>query len=113
MDTATDIDLALADMDMALAAANFAPLRQYLDDPEVFEIRVNKFGQVVCDTPKGRVLHADPRITYDYLWALNDHLLSLNGLGRTPISYVKLPDGSRGRSAGPLRLSRDHAHVDP
>jgi len=101
MDTATDIDLALADMDMALAAANFAPLRQYLDDPEVFEIRVNKFGQVVCDTPKGRVLHADPRITYDYLWALNDHLLSLNGLGRTPISYVKLPDGSRGTFCWP------------
>jgi type IV secretion system protein VirB11 len=39
-------------MDMALAAANFAPLRQYLDDPEVFEIRVNKFGQYVT-RPKG------------------------------------------------------------
>jgi type IV secretion system protein VirB11 len=29
MDIATERDLALADMDMALAAANFAPLRQY------------------------------------------------------------------------------------
>nr|AAD29043.1 TraG homolog [Pseudomonas putida] len=98
MDIATERDLALADMDMALRR-ELRPLRKYLDDPEVFEIRENKFGQVVCDTPK--VLHADPRITYDYLWALNDHLLSLNGLGRTPISYVKLPDGSRGTFCWP------------
>ncbi|MDW7716865.1 hypothetical protein [Xanthomonas euvesicatoria] len=30
------------------------PLKTYLDDPEVFEVRVNKFGQVVCDTACGR-----------------------------------------------------------
>ncbi|MEP9672888.1 ATPase, T2SS/T4P/T4SS family [Xanthomonas euvesicatoria] len=72
------------------------PLKTYLDDPEVFEVRVNKFGQVVCDTACGRVFHDTPEVTAGYLERLTNTLLNYNGLGRMPINNVLLPDGSRG-----------------
>ncbi|MEQ7964923.1 P-type DNA transfer ATPase VirB11 [Xanthomonas hortorum pv. pelargonii] len=72
------------------------PLKTYLDDPEVFEVRVNRFGQVVCDTARGRVFHDRPEVTAGYLERLTNTLLNYNGLGRMPINNVLLPDGSRG-----------------
>ncbi|MEV1797811.1 ATPase, T2SS/T4P/T4SS family [Pseudomonas aeruginosa] len=101
MNAALEQDLMISDLDQALAEANLAPLRPYLDDPEVFEVRVNKFGQVVCDTVKGRRIHDDPRISEDYLSSLTDFLLHLNELPRAPISYVKMPDGARGTFCWP------------
>ena len=73
-----------------------APLLQYLNDPNVFEVRVNKFGQVVTARSNGRDLHDEPAITPAYINNLTNTLLSYNGLGPSPIMDVKLPNGSRG-----------------
>lgn len=73
-----------------------APLLQYLNDPNVFEVRVNKFGQVVTARSNGRDLHDEPAITPAYVNNLTNTLLSYNGLGPSPIMDVKLPNGSRG-----------------
>ena len=87
--------------DVALTKANMLPLQKYLDDPSVFEVRVNKFGQVVCDTTDGRRLVDDAAIDETYLDGLTDHLLHINRLPREPISYVVLPDGARGTFCWP------------
>lgn len=73
-----------------------APLLRYLDDPGVFEVRVNKFGQVVTARADGRELHDEPVITPAYVNNLTNTLLSYNGLGPSPIMDVKLPNGTRG-----------------
>lgn len=73
-----------------------APLQPYFDDPDVYEIRINKFGQIVCDTVQGRRYIDAAEITKSYLVNLTNTLISYNGLSRTPISNVMLPDGSRG-----------------
>lgn len=91
-----DIGTNLNDIDKGLTAANLAPLQAYLSDSATFEIRVNKFGQVVCDTVNGRVLHENPAISEHYLRGLTNYLLHLNGLSFAPINNVELPDGSRG-----------------
>lgn len=80
----------------ASVLATLAPLAPYLDDPNVFEVRINKFCQVVAVTTTGRVLHDNPAISEAYLEKLTNTLLSWNGLGRRPINNVLLPDGSRG-----------------
>src|SRR4051794_26340119 len=73
-----------------------APLLRYLDDPAVFEVRVNRFGQVVTARTDGRELHDEPAITPTYVNNLTNTLLSYNGLGPSPIMDVKLPAGTRG-----------------
>lgn len=73
-----------------------APLLRYLNDPDVYEVRVNKYGQVVTARVDGRVLHDEPAITPAYINNLTNTLLSYNGLGPSPIMDVKLPNGSRG-----------------
>jgi type IV secretion system protein VirB11 len=80
----------------ASVISTLAPLSAYLDDPEVFEVRVNKFGQIVCETVKGRVFHDVPAINRHYLDKVTNTLLHWNGLPRLPINNVLLPDGSRG-----------------
>lgn len=72
------------------------PLQTYFDDPEVFEIRINKFGQVVADTIGGRIYHNAPEVDRGYVEGLTDHLLHLNDLDRRPVNNVKFPDGTRG-----------------
>lgn len=81
--------------------ATLEPLRAFFADPDVFEIRINKFGQVVTESVDGRVYHDMPEITRTYLERLTDTLLSCNRLGRQPINDVLLPDGSRGIIAWP------------
>ncbi|KMY86572.1 ATPase [Candidatus Paraburkholderia calva] len=76
--------------------STLAPLNEYLNDPNVFELRVNRFGQLVCATTKGRVLVDEPFVTRTYLEKLTNTLLSANGLPRQPVNDVMLPDGSRG-----------------
>jgi type IV secretion system protein VirB11 len=71
------------------------PLKQYLDDPTVFELRINKYCQVVKVTTKGRILVDDPAIDKFYLQRLTATLLNYNDLDPAPVSDVKLPDGSR------------------
>ncbi|WP_268808104.1 P-type DNA transfer ATPase VirB11 [Caballeronia terrestris] len=73
-----------------------APLLRYLEDPDVFEVRVNKFGQVVTARTDGRERHDEPAITPAYVNNLTNTLLSYNGLGPSPIIDVKLPNGTRG-----------------
>src|SRR5260370_29308447 len=80
----------------ASVLATLAPLAPYLDDTDVFEVRVNKFGQVVAGTTTGRVLHESPAISEAYLEKVTNTLLHWNGLGRRPINNLLLPDGSRG-----------------
>lgn len=82
--------------------AQLAPFQQYLDDPDVTEIRVNKPGQVVTDTrSQGRVLHDRPDITLKKLEALTKALCHWNGVARKAINYLELPDGSRGTIVWP------------
>lgn len=71
------------------------PLNEYWSDPDVFELRVNRFGQLVCVTTKGRKLVDAPFLTKAYLDKLTNTLLSANGLARQPVNDVMLPDGSR------------------
>jgi type IV secretion system protein VirB11 len=73
-----------------------APLLRYLDDPDVFEVRVNKFGQVITARTNGRERHDEPAITPVYVNNLTNTLLSYNGLGPSPVMDVKLPNGTRG-----------------
>jgi len=72
------------------------PLNEYLNDPNVFELRVNRIGQLVCATTKGRILVDAPFLTRPYLEKLTNTLLNANGLPRQPVNDVMLPDGSRG-----------------
>lgn len=73
-----------------------APFKPYLDDPNVYEIRVNKPGQIVCATRKGRVFHDAPQVTLDYLSnKLANALASSNQSGIAAINNFILPDGSR------------------
>lgn len=76
--------------------STLGPLNEYLNDPNVFELRVNRFGQLVCATTKGRILVDAPFLTRPYLEKLTNTLLSANGLPRQPVNDVMLPDGSRG-----------------
>ncbi len=76
--------------------STLGPLNEYLNDPNVYELRVNRFGQLVCATTKGRILHDAPFLTKAYLEKLTNTLLSANGLPRQPVNDVLLPDGSRG-----------------
>ncbi|MFP3558178.1 ATPase, T2SS/T4P/T4SS family [Paraburkholderia sp. SIMBA_049] len=76
--------------------STLGPLNEYLNDPNVYELRVNRFGQLVCATTKGRILHDAPFLTKSYLEKLTNTLLSANGLPRQPVNDVLLPDGSRG-----------------
>lgn len=72
------------------------PLQKYFQDENVYEMRVNRFGQLVCATRQGRVFHEAPFLTHSYLNRLTDTLLNANGLPRQPVNDVMLPDGTRG-----------------
>ena len=76
--------------------STLGPLEPYLRDPDVFELRCNKFGQIVCATTKGRIFHGAPFLTRAYLERLTNTLLNANGLPRQPVNDLLLPDGSRG-----------------
>jgi type IV secretion system protein VirB11 len=76
--------------------STLGPLNEYLSDPSVYELRVNRFGQLVCATTKGRILLDAPFLTRSYLEKLTNTLLNANGLPRRPVNDVLLPDGSRG-----------------
>jgi type IV secretion system protein VirB11 len=76
--------------------STLGPLNEYLNDPNVYELRVNRFGQLVCATTKGRIQHNAPFLTRAYLEKLTNTLLNANGLPRRPVNDVLLPDGSRG-----------------
>ncbi|SWR54650.1 protein TraG [Klebsiella pneumoniae] len=43
------------------------PLREYLEDPTVFEIRINCFQEVICDTFSGRRVVQNAAITADFI----------------------------------------------
>lgn len=72
------------------------PLQRYLSDPDVWELRINKYQQVVCETSKGRISHDDEKITAEYISRLTDTLCGYNGLPKESVNNVLLPDGSRG-----------------
>lgn len=72
------------------------PLQRYLSDPDVWELRINKYQQVVCETSKGRIFHDDEKITAEYISRLTDTLCGYNGLPKESVNNVLLPDGSRG-----------------
>lgn len=72
------------------------PLSRFLNDPNVFEVRVNKPGEVVCDTREGRKFFNVPAITLDYLKnKLASSLASTNKTHVGAINNFMLPDGSR------------------
>jgi type IV secretion system protein VirB11 len=100
--------------------ATLEPLNAWLHDPGVFELRINRFEQVVCATTKGRVFHDAPVITKAYLERLTKTLLNANGLPWRPVNDMLLPDGSRGIICWPpavlegtvLMAIRKHLAVD-
>jgi len=72
------------------------PFEIYLSDPNVFEIRINKFNEIVCDTTKGRVVKEDKNfharfLIHEFLPAL----ANFNEVNVAAINNLKLPDGSR------------------
>ncbi|ENQ2791131.1 Flp pilus assembly complex ATPase component TadA, partial [Klebsiella pneumoniae] len=72
------------------------PLREYLEDPTVFEIRINRFQEVICDTFSGRRVVENAAITADFIRNLAKSLVSSNKLTMQPINDVVLPGGIRG-----------------
>lgn len=77
--------------------AALRPLRPYFDDPDVTEIRINRFGEVVCETNSaGRRIESRPDITRQYLGTLTNALQHWNRVGNRPVNDLLLPDGSRG-----------------
>ncbi|WP_241627190.1 P-type DNA transfer ATPase VirB11 [Rosenbergiella epipactidis] len=72
------------------------PLQRYFSDPTVFEIRINRFGEVVCDKFDGRHFYHDAAISETFIQRLTQALLSYNGIQRQAINNLLLPDGSRG-----------------
>lgn len=76
--------------------ATLFPLQKYLDRPEVFELRVNKFGEVVLDTTAGREFVNDPAISQDYILnRLIPTLCHANSVKPKAVNDFNLPDGSR------------------
>lgn len=100
--------------------STLGPLAEYLNDPAVFELRVNRFRQLVCATSNGRIIYDAPFLTQSYLEKLTNTLLNANGLPRRPVNDVLLPDGSRGVICWPpavlegtvLMAIRKHLAVD-
>jgi len=72
-------------------------LQPYMEDPNVWELRINKYGQLVTDTTNnGRVLHDIPELKQNHVSQLLTSLLSFNSKERKALNDVLLPDGSRG-----------------
>ena len=73
------------------------PLAPFMNDPDVWEVRINKYKQVVCETNSGRVYHDCADITPVYLERLTGALCNRNKKEKVqPVNDVLLPDGSRG-----------------
>jgi type IV secretion system protein VirB11 len=71
------------------------PLRRWLDDDAVMEIRV-KPGEVVAQAFGRSEFFAAPELTFSYLRSLGTALISYAGLGLQSVNYVTLPWGQRG-----------------
>lgn len=82
--------------DHSAAYYQLGPLKNYFLREDVFEIRINKPGQVVCDTFSGRQFFENPEIDDRFINNLTLALTSHNGVKRESINNVVLPDGSRG-----------------
>lgn len=80
----------------AAARATLALLQPFLSDPDVYELRINAFGQVVCATSGGNVFHDVPAVTAGYVKRLTATLLHYNEKSLSPVNDVVLPDGERG-----------------
>ncbi len=87
------------------------PLREYFEDPNVFEIRINRYNEVVCDTFAGRKIIQDNRITDTFIDHLTAALTSANDVKRQMINDVVLPDGSRGIICLPPAVIPDTAAI--
>lgn len=81
----------------AVVRATLKPLQPFLSDPDVFEVRINRYGQVVCDTlENGRTFHEVEAITPVYVQRLTNTLLHYNRKTLQAVNDVKLPDDIRG-----------------
>ncbi|ECC1675583.1 P-type DNA transfer ATPase VirB11 [Salmonella enterica] len=87
------------------------PLREYLEDPTVFEVRINQFQEVICDTFSGRRVVKNAAITAEFIRNLTKALLSINKLTMGPINDVTLPGGIRGIICLPPAVIDDTAAV--
>ena len=83
-------------MNQSSAYYQLGPLREYFEDPGVFEIRINRYNEVVCDTFEGRKIIQNDSITGAFIDNLTAALTSANDVKRQMINDVVLPDGSRG-----------------
>ncbi len=69
---------------------------EYFEDPGVFEVRINRYNEVVCDTFEGRKIIQNDSITGAFIDNLTAALTSANNVSRQMINDVVLPDGSGG-----------------
>ena len=93
METATALKISLD----AAVRATLGPLQRFLSDPEVFELRINRYGEVVCDTTsRGRLFHAVPEVTPTYVKRLTNTLLHYDHKTIEAVNDIKLPDNIRG-----------------
>jgi type IV secretion system protein VirB11 len=83
-------------MNQSSAYYQLGPLREYFEDPSVFEVRINRYNEVVCDTFEGRKIIQNNSITGAFIDNLTAALTSANNVTRQMINDVVLPDGSRG-----------------
>jgi type IV secretion system protein VirB11 len=82
------------------------PLRPWLDDPDVMEIRVRP-GEVVAQG-FGRLEFVElPQLTIGYLRSLGIALISYAGLGLASVNYLRLPWGQRGTVLMPPAVPDD------
>ncbi|MDQ8135856.1 ATPase, T2SS/T4P/T4SS family, partial [Escherichia coli] len=83
-------------MNQSSAYYQLGPLREYFEYPGVFEVRINRYNEVVCDTFEGRKIIQNDSITGAFIDNLTAALTSANNVSRQMINDVVLPDGSRG-----------------
>ena len=86
------------------------PLREYLEDPTVFEIRINCFQEVICDTFSGRRVVQNAAITADFIRNLAKSLVSSNKLTMQAINDdPQCQPGSSRHSSPPRPSAGDRA----
>ena len=82
------------------------PLRTWLDDPAVMEIRIRP-GEVVAHSFGRSSFHAVEQLTVPYLRSLGTALIAYAGLGLASVNYMTLPWGQRGTVLLPPAVPAD------
>ena len=83
------------------------PLAFLLEQKEVTEITINKPEEIWSRSGNRWTVHTIPILTASYLHAMATALIVFNGLGRSSIASVILPQGARGQIVLPPACIED------